>query len=417
MKSVSHDSQEALVADDTPARRDGVAGELDAVARDARPVTVVAPMLAALASLGGHGVRDEPERPRGRGASPPHAAVRVRDHRRARPRDVRAGAPDRGLIDHVGRTPALASGLCAMAASTPSSALAGQRRRTAILLFGLGIGWNLSLVAATAQLADRTSPRAPWSSASNDPLAALLGAGGARSAHDSTWSCACPRVPRSASRLPGWKSGGDARTSLASSAWDRAALRRRSEQLTCRPAAMLPPRRYQQRASGGWLATTRVSSRMEGAVTGVAPALRRMQERYERRSCVGRRLDLVPSGRASTRASRRSPLAHCESDGVRAQSCRYLTPAVVPMHRGHSIEPPGASAVRSNEASETHACFCGLAAISPAGAREALCCPSDRGANARRGDVWRLTCLAPPERLHGASLRADTAGSRTWRGS
>ena len=29
---------------------------------------------------------------------------------------------------------------------------------TAVLLFGLGLGWNLSFVAATAQLADRAAP-------------------------------------------------------------------------------------------------------------------------------------------------------------------------------------------------------------------------------------------------------------------
>jgi hypothetical protein len=47
------------------------------------------------------------------------------------------------------------------------------------------------------------------------------------------------------------------------------------------------------------------------------------------------------------------PLAHRESDGVRAPSCRYLTPAyVVPMHRAHSVEPRGASAVRPLRASD-----------------------------------------------------------------
>jgi hypothetical protein len=36
---------------------------------------------------------------------------------------------------------------------------------------------------------------------------------------------------------------------------------------------------------------------MEGGSGGIAAALRQMQERRERRSCAGRRLDLVPSGR------------------------------------------------------------------------------------------------------------------------
>ena len=63
------------------------------------------------------------------------------------------------LIDRVGRTPALASGLLVMGVS----ALGARRGRraspaTAFLLFGLGIGWNISYVAAAAQLADLTLP-------------------------------------------------------------------------------------------------------------------------------------------------------------------------------------------------------------------------------------------------------------------
>src|SRR5215208_6248270 len=48
---------------------------------------------------------------------------------------------------------------------------------TAVLLFGLGLGWNLSFVAATAELADRTAPSERGKLLGlNDQLAAFLGA-------------------------------------------------------------------------------------------------------------------------------------------------------------------------------------------------------------------------------------------------
>jgi uncharacterized membrane protein YjjP (DUF1212 family) len=48
---------------------------------------------------------------------------------------------------------------------------------TAILLFGLGVGWNVSFVAATAQMVDRTSPAERGKLLGfNDLLSALLGA-------------------------------------------------------------------------------------------------------------------------------------------------------------------------------------------------------------------------------------------------
>jgi hypothetical protein len=48
---------------------------------------------------------------------------------------------------------------------------------TALLLFGLGVGWNLSFVAATAQLADATSASERGKLLGfNDLLSALLGA-------------------------------------------------------------------------------------------------------------------------------------------------------------------------------------------------------------------------------------------------
>jgi predicted MFS family arabinose efflux permease len=49
---------------------------------------------------------------------------------------------------------------------------------TAVALFGLGIGWNLSFVAATAQLADATHPSERGRLLGfNDLLAGLTGAG------------------------------------------------------------------------------------------------------------------------------------------------------------------------------------------------------------------------------------------------
>lgn len=48
---------------------------------------------------------------------------------------------------------------------------------TAVLLFGLGLGWNLSFVSATAQLADATRPSERGKLLGlNDLLAGLTGA-------------------------------------------------------------------------------------------------------------------------------------------------------------------------------------------------------------------------------------------------
>ena len=49
---------------------------------------------------------------------------------------------------------------------------------TAVLLLGLGVGWNISFVAATAQMADRTSAAERGRLLGfNDQLAAFLAAG------------------------------------------------------------------------------------------------------------------------------------------------------------------------------------------------------------------------------------------------
>jgi MFS family permease len=82
------------------------------------------------------------------------------------------------LIDRLGRTPALASGLLVMGVSTLALGWWASVPATALLLFGLGIGWNISYVAASAQLADIAQP---WERGRlfgfNDLLASLLAAG------------------------------------------------------------------------------------------------------------------------------------------------------------------------------------------------------------------------------------------------
>ncbi|HEU0194318.1 MAG TPA: MFS transporter [Gaiellales bacterium] len=81
------------------------------------------------------------------------------------------------LIDRVGRVPALVSGLIVMGASTLGLQFWASVPMTALLLFGLGIGWNISFVAATAQLADATSAIERGKLLGfNDLMASLLGA-------------------------------------------------------------------------------------------------------------------------------------------------------------------------------------------------------------------------------------------------
>jgi MFS family permease len=81
------------------------------------------------------------------------------------------------LIDRIGRPPALAAGLAVMAASTIGLLWIDSVFATAILLFGLGVGWNVSFVAATAQLADRTSAAERGKLLGfNDLLSGLFGA-------------------------------------------------------------------------------------------------------------------------------------------------------------------------------------------------------------------------------------------------
>ncbi len=82
------------------------------------------------------------------------------------------------LIDRMGRAPALGGGLFVMAASCIGLMWVSSVPMTAVLLFGLGLGWNLSFVSATAQLADATGPAERGKLLGlNDLVAGLVGAG------------------------------------------------------------------------------------------------------------------------------------------------------------------------------------------------------------------------------------------------
>jgi MFS family permease len=82
------------------------------------------------------------------------------------------------LVDRVGRTTALVTGLCVVCASTLALQWFSGVAMIAFLLFGLGVGWNISYVAAAAQLADLTRPvERGRLFGFNDLIAALLGAG------------------------------------------------------------------------------------------------------------------------------------------------------------------------------------------------------------------------------------------------
>ena len=82
------------------------------------------------------------------------------------------------FIDRIGRTPALAGGLAVVAASCAGLVVWEGVAMTGLLLFGLGLGWNVSFVAATAHLADLAEPHERGKLLGfNDLLAGLTGAG------------------------------------------------------------------------------------------------------------------------------------------------------------------------------------------------------------------------------------------------
>src|SRR5436190_22182736 len=81
-------------------------------------------------------------------------------------------------IDRIGRTTALELGLVVMALSTIGMLWVTSVFATAVLLLGLGLGWNISFVAASARLADSPSPVERGKLLGfNDLLGALFGAG------------------------------------------------------------------------------------------------------------------------------------------------------------------------------------------------------------------------------------------------
>jgi MFS family permease len=82
------------------------------------------------------------------------------------------------VVDRIGRTRALAGGLLIMGVAVSSLLWVHGVAITAVVLFALGIGWNLSFVSATAQLADcATTAERGKLLGFNDLLAGLTGAG------------------------------------------------------------------------------------------------------------------------------------------------------------------------------------------------------------------------------------------------
>jgi MFS family permease len=81
------------------------------------------------------------------------------------------------LIDRIGRPVALVGGLFLIAVSCAGLLFFDGVWMIGVLLFGLGLGWNLSFVAATATLADMTAPAERGQLLGfNDLLAGMTGA-------------------------------------------------------------------------------------------------------------------------------------------------------------------------------------------------------------------------------------------------
>jgi MFS family permease len=82
-----------------------------------------------------------------------------------------------GLVDRVGRRPALVGGLVVMALACASLLSVKSVPAMSASLFFLGLGWNLSFVSASAQLLDLAAPAERGRLIGfNDQLASLLGA-------------------------------------------------------------------------------------------------------------------------------------------------------------------------------------------------------------------------------------------------
>jgi MFS family permease len=63
-----------------------------------------------------------------------------------------------GIVDHLGRRPSIVIGLILIAASCLALAWFTSVVWMSVSLFGIGLGWNLSYVAAAADLADSAAP-------------------------------------------------------------------------------------------------------------------------------------------------------------------------------------------------------------------------------------------------------------------
>jgi MFS family permease len=82
------------------------------------------------------------------------------------------------LVDRIGRGVSLWTGLVVMALSCIGLTWFESVAGTGLLLFGLGLGWSVSFVAATAQLADRAAPAERGKLLGfNDQISAFTGAG------------------------------------------------------------------------------------------------------------------------------------------------------------------------------------------------------------------------------------------------
>jgi MFS family permease len=82
------------------------------------------------------------------------------------------------IIDRIGRPVSLYGGLMVMAVSVISLLWIDSVFATGVALFGLGLGWNFSFVAATAELADSTLPSERGRLMGfNDLLSGMTGAG------------------------------------------------------------------------------------------------------------------------------------------------------------------------------------------------------------------------------------------------
>jgi MFS family permease len=82
------------------------------------------------------------------------------------------------LVDRIGRRQAIVGGLALMALSTLGLAWLDGIPGMAICLFGLGLGWNFSYVAATTELVSLTAPSERGRLVGfSDLLSSLTGAG------------------------------------------------------------------------------------------------------------------------------------------------------------------------------------------------------------------------------------------------